>query len=76
MIRKHQNNSLCNWALVKELSNRLREMGKIQKTGRWVPHQLNDSQMLFDLHDIFSLGTKGMHRIVTKNEKWSNFENP
>ena len=25
------------------VSNRLREMGKIQKTGRWVPHELNDS---------------------------------
>ena len=25
--------------------NRLREMGKIQKTGRWVPHELNDRQM-------------------------------
>ena len=24
---------------------RLREMGKIQKIGRWVPHELNDRQM-------------------------------
>ena len=24
------------------VSNRPREMGKIQKTGRWVPHELND----------------------------------
>ena len=27
------------------LSNRPREMGKIQKTGRWVPHESNDRQM-------------------------------
>ena len=27
------------------VSNRLREMGKIQKTGRWVPHELNDRKM-------------------------------
>ena len=25
--------------------NRLREMGKIQKSGRWVPHELNDRQI-------------------------------
>ena len=29
----------------KVVSNRLREMGKIQKTGRWVPHELNGRQM-------------------------------
>ena len=27
------------------VSNRLWEMRKIQKTGRWVPHELNDRQM-------------------------------
>ena len=27
------------------VSNRLREMGKIQKVGRWVPHKLNERQM-------------------------------
>ena len=27
------------------VSNRLREMGKIHKTGIWVPHKLNDRQM-------------------------------
>jgi len=25
-----------------QVSNRLREMGKIQKVGRWVPHELNE----------------------------------
>ena len=27
------------------VSNRLREIGKIQKVGRWVPHELNEKQM-------------------------------
>jgi len=27
------------------VSNRLREMGKIQIIGRWVPHELNERQM-------------------------------
>ena len=27
------------------VSNRLREMGKIQKIGRWMPHELNERQM-------------------------------
>jgi len=27
------------------ISNCLREMGKIQKVGRWVPHELNERQM-------------------------------
>jgi len=27
------------------VSNRLREMGKIQKVDRWVPHELNERQM-------------------------------
>ena len=27
------------------VSNRLREMGKIQKTGRWVQHELYDEQV-------------------------------
>ena len=27
------------------VSNRLREMGKIQKTGKWVPHELDGRQM-------------------------------
>jgi len=27
------------------VSNRLRKMGKIQKVGRWVPHELNERQM-------------------------------
>ena len=29
----------------KAVSNRLQPMGKIQKTGRWVQHKLNDKQM-------------------------------
>ena len=45
-------------------SNRLREMGKIQKTGRWVPHELNDRKMekRKNTRDI-------LLRIVTGDEK-------
>ena len=45
MIHKHKNNSQSNWALVNKLFHRLQEMGKIQKVGRWVPHELNERQM-------------------------------
>ena len=40
--------------------NRLREMGKIQNTGRWVPHELNDRQMEERKNIVIfcSLGTK------------------
>jgi len=32
------------------VSNRLREMGKIQKVGRWVSHELNERQMETQKH--------------------------
>jgi len=47
-----ENNSQTQKQLAEQLSisqqavsNRLREMGKIQKVGRWVPHELNERQM-------------------------------
>ena len=47
-----KNHSQTQKQLVEQLSvtqqaiyNRLREMGKIQKTGRWVPREFNDKQM-------------------------------
>ena len=42
------------------VSDWLREMGKIQKTGRWVPRKLNDRQMEYAItHVTFcSLGAK------------------
>jgi len=56
------------------VSNRLREIGKIQKIGRWVPHELNERQMerrkntceiLLERYRRKSF----LHRIVTGNEK-------
>ena len=63
------------------VSNCLREMGKIQKVGRWIPHELNERQMerrkntceiLLERYKRKSF----LHRIVTGDEKWIYFENP
>ena len=57
------------------VSSRLREMGKIQKVGRWVSHELNERQMerrkntceiLLERYKRKSF----LHRIVTRDEKW------
>jgi histone-lysine N-methyltransferase SETMAR len=63
------------------ISDRLKAMGKIQKCGKWVPHELNERQMenrkttceiLLQRHERKSV----LHRIVTGDEKWIYFENP
>jgi len=63
------------------VSNRLREMEKSQKVGRWVPHELNERQIekrkntceiLLERYRRKSF----LHRIVTGDEKWIFFENP
>lgn len=63
------------------ISIRLHAMGKIQKAGKWVPHELNERQqenrkvvceMLLQRHERKSF----LHRIVTGDEKWIYFENP
>ena len=65
----------------KAVSIRLKAMGKIQKVGKWVPHELNERQqenrkitckILFDRFKRKSF----LHRIVTGDEKWIYFENP
>ena len=62
------------------ISDRLRAMGKIQKSGKWVPNILTDRQMenrkticdiLIQRHDTKSF----LHRIVTGNEKWIYIHN-
>ena len=63
------------------ISDRLRAMGKIQKVGKWVPHELNERQMekrktvcemLLLRHE-----RKGfLHRVVTGDEKLIYFQNP
>ena len=63
------------------VSNRLREMGKIQKTGRWVPHELDGRQMerRKNTCEILLARYKRksfLHRIVSGDEKWIYFENP
>jgi len=64
----------------KTISQRLHAMEKIQKEGKWVPHELNDrqmenrkttSEMLLDRFKRKSF----LHRIVTCDEKWIYFEN-
>ena len=59
----------------------LKVMGKIQKVGKWVPHELNERQqenrkatceMLLTRYKRKSF----LHRIVTGDEKWIYFENP
>jgi len=64
-----------------QAANCLREMGKIQKVGRWVPHELNERQterrkntceILLERYRRKSF----LHRIVTGDEKWIFFENP
>ena len=69
------------------VSNHLREMGKIQKVGRWVPHELNERQMerrknthvntckiLLERYRRKSF--LPFHRTVIGDEKWILFENP
>ena len=63
------------------ISRRLRAMGKINKLGKWVPHDLNERQMenrkvtcemLLQRHERKSF----LYRIVTGDEKWIYFEHP
>ncbi|XKL61262.1 hypothetical protein PGB90_008319 [Kerria lacca] len=63
------------------ICDRLHAMGKIQKAGKWVPHQLNDRQMenrktvseiLLSRHERKSF----LHQIVTGDEKWIYFDKP
>ena len=58
------------------ISMRLHAMGKVQKIGKWVPHELNDRQM--ERRQILLARQKRksfLHRIVT-GEKWIYFQNP
>ena len=63
------------------ISKRLRATGKIQKCGKWVPHELTERQMenrkvacemLLQRYKRKSF----LHRIVTSDEKWIYLENP
>jgi len=63
------------------VSIRLKSMGKIQKMGKWVPHELNERQQENRKTTCEMLLARYkrklfLHRIVTGDEKWIYFENP
>jgi len=63
------------------ISMRLHAMGKVQKTGKWMPHELNDRQMERRQNTCQILLARQkrksfLHRIVTGDEKWIYFQNP
>ena len=58
------------------ISIRLHAMEKVQKIGKWVPHELNDRQMKRNTCQILLARQKRksfLHRIVTGDEKWIYF---
>lgn len=63
------------------VSRRLHEMGKIQKIGKWVPHELSEINMLSRLTTCASLLARHHQKdflwmIVTGDEKWISYDNP
>lgn len=63
------------------ISNRLHEMGKIQKEGKWVPHDLTKSAIENRFNTSVSLFAKHQKKsflwqIITGDEKWIYFDNP
>jgi len=63
------------------ISMRLYAMGKVQKIGKWMPHELNDRQMERRQNTCQILLARRkrksfLRRIVTGDEKWIYFQNP
>lgn len=63
------------------VSKRLHAMGKIQKEGKWIPHELSPTAMSNRLSIAVSLLSKQkkksfLWRIVTGDEKWIHYDNP
>jgi len=62
------------------VSKRLHAMEKIQKEGKWVPHELIENAIANRLNISISLLARQkksfLWRIVTGNEKWIYFDNP
>ena len=61
--------------------DRLKAMGRIQKFGKWVPHELNERQMVNRKNTCEILLQRQerksvLPRIVTGDEKWIYFKNP
>ena len=63
------------------ISKLLKAAGYIQKQGNWVPHELKprDVERRFCMFEIFLECHKKkpfLHRIVTGDEKWIQYDNP
>ena len=60
--------------------NRLKELGKIQKVGKWVPHKLSEVNIAQRLSICISLSSRQkkksfLWKIVTGDEKWLYYDN-
>lgn len=63
------------------VSRHLHAMGKIQKEGKWLPHELSESAIQNRFNIAVSLFARQkkksfLWRIVTGDEKWIYFDNP
>jgi len=63
------------------ISVRLHTMGKVQKEGRWVPHELSEDNKNRRRDTALTLLSKFrkkdfLHKIITDDEKWILYDNP
>jgi len=63
------------------ISIRLQTMGKVQKEGRWVPHELSEDNKNRWRNTVLTLLLKVrkkdfLHKIITGDEKWILYDNP
>lgn len=63
------------------VSDRLKAMGKIQKEGKWLPHELTEIGIQNRYNTCVSLLSRQkkkhfLHQIVTGDEKWIHYDNP
>jgi len=61
--------------------NRLKEMGKVSKLGRWVPHVLTDQNKWARYEactqlKVLDKNRRFLNRIITGDEKWILYDNP
>lgn len=63
------------------ISNRLHALGKIQKEGKWVPHELSEENKNRRVDICLNLLSRYkrknfLHKIITGDEKWILYDNP